>query len=313
MTRRSPDSAVPLDAVPTPHSCLPRRPSRRSAALLVLVGLVVSAACSTTEASSPASTAGTDPTPTTSPVVSSSAVSSTTAPTTAPPTTAAPTTVPPTPLLRTPSPEQPLDTLIIGDSTAYEVGNAVLRANTDGLLLTEVLFKTSSGLARPDFFDWPFYLGFVADNNPPELMVLSLGANDGQDLRAPDGTIHLLPSDGWRAEYLRRVDEVSQRITAAGTTLYWIGQPLALDPVYSEGMAIINSVYAEVAERYDDVEFVDIWEVLAGPDGGYAKVIEGPDGQPIEIRAEDDIHLTEVGADLAAQHVMDRLREGWGG
>jgi hypothetical protein len=271
----------------------------------MVVGAMVFGACSSTEAATP--------TPTTN-------ASTTEAPTTsAPTTTEAPTTTAPTttttapPLLRTPSPEQPLDTLIIGDSTAYEVGNAMLRANTEGLLATEVLFKTSSGLARPDFFDWAYYLGFVADNNPPELMVLSLGANDGQDLHAPDGTIHLLPSDGWRAEYLRRVDEVSRRITEAGTTLYWIGQPLALDPVYSEGMEIINSVYAEVADRYDDVEFVDIWEVLAGPDGGYVKAIEGPDGQPLEIRAEDDIHLTEAGADIAAEHAMARLREGWGG
>lgn len=274
--------------------------------LLALLGLLgLAAACSSTEAASP------EPTTTTA----APAPSTTTAPaTTAPPTTAAPTTTTTAPpILRAPTPEQPLDTLIIGDSTAYEVGNAVLRANTDGLLATEVLFKTSSGLARPDFFDWAFYLGFVADNNPPELMVLSLGANDGQDLHAPDGTIHLLPSDGWRAEYLRRVDEVSRRITEAGTTLYWVGQPLALDPAYTEGMEIINSVYAEVADRYDRVEFVDIWEVLSGPDGGFLKAIEGPDGQPIEIRAEDDIHLTEVGADIAAQHVMDQLRDGWGG
>jgi uncharacterized protein len=235
--------------------------------------------------------------------------------TTLPTTTVAPTTTTTTPpLLRAPSAEAPLDTLILGDSTAYEVGNALLRANTDGLFAAVVLFKTSSGLARPDFFDWAYYLDWVLDHRAaPELMILSLGANDGQDLHAPDGTIHLLPDDGWRAEYLRRVDEVSRRITEAGTTLYWVGQPLALDRQYSQAMGIINGVYEEVAARYDKVVFVDIWTVLSGPDGEYRRTIEGPDGKPLEIRAEDDIHLTEAGGDIAAALVLERLRAGWEG
>jgi hypothetical protein len=249
--------------------------------------------------------------PTTASTTSTTETTTTTRPTT----TVAPTTTTTTPpLLRAPTPEAPLDTLILGDSTAYEVGNALLRANTDGLLVAEVLFKTSSGLARPDFFDWAYYLDWVLDHRAaPELMILSLGANDGQDLHAPDGTIHLLPDPGWRAEYLRRVDEVSRRISEAGTTLYWVGQPLALDPQYSQAMEIVNGVYAEVADRYDKVEFVDIWTVLSGPDGEYRRRIRGPDGKPVEVRAEDDIHLTEAGGDIAATLVRERLQAGWGG
>ncbi len=92
--------------------------------VLGLLGLA--AGCSSTEAASP------EPTPTTAAPTTQTTVAPTT---TAPPTTAAPTTTTTAPpILRPPTPEQPLDTLIIGDSTAYEVGNAMLRANTDGLL-----------------------------------------------------------------------------------------------------------------------------------------------------------------------------------
>jgi hypothetical protein len=281
--------------------------SRRIASALVAALLVTVAAC----ASSSGEEAG--PTTTAEPTTTSTteATTTTTAPTT---TTTAPTTTTTTPpLLRAPTAEQPLVTLIVGDSTAYEVGNAVLRTNTDGLLASQVLFKTSSGLARPDFFDWPFYLRWIVENNPPELMLLSLGANDGQDLHAPDGSIHLVGEPGWRAEYLRRVDETSRMITAAGTTLFWIGQPLAADAEYTRAMEIVNSVYAEVAEAQPDVEFVDIWSVLSGPDGEYRRTAPGPDGKPIEIRAEDDIHLTEAGGDMAARLVLEQLRAAWGG
>jgi hypothetical protein len=297
-------------------SPVPSARHRLLAGLLTFLVVCVATACGSTEAAGPSPSTGA---PTTAPATT------TTPPTTAPPTTAAPTTVAPTtppttapptteapPPLRTPTPEQPLRTLILGDSTAYEVGNALVRSNTDGLLATEVLFKTSSGVTRPDFFDWPFYLRWVVDENPPELMLLSLGANDAQPIVGPDGTYHQVHDEGWTTEYHRRVDEISRYIAERGVPLYWIGQPYAKSEGYSAGMDVINNVYEQVADEVDGVEFIDIWPALSGPDGEYLKTVDGPDGQPIEIRASDDIHLTEAGGDLAAALVWDVLRADWG-
>jgi len=291
--------------------------------VVVAAGMVLGCGAS---AGQPADDAATDPAtsvaPTTSTVVAptTTVVTTTTAPpTTAPPTTAPPTTAPPTtvpvPILRTPAPEDPLRTLIMGDSTAFEVGHGVVRANLygDNLLAPEVLYRVSSGLTRTDFFDWAYYLRFVMDTNPPEVLLLSLGANDGQDLTAPDGTIHLIHTDGWRAEYVRRVEEISTMISEAGTELYWIGQPLSRSEGHSAAMALISGAYREVAERHDRVHYIDIWSVLGTPDGRYRQEMVGPDGEPVEIRADDGIHLTTAGADLAAEHVLDTLRGHWGG
>lgn len=313
------------------------RPSRarRSRPFLGLIGallVVIAAACGSADGATDASTeqasAATDaPATSDAGATTTEAPTSTAPPTTAPPTTeapttteapstTAPTTAPPTteapPPLRTPTPEQPLRTLILGDSTAYEVGNALVRSNTDGLLATEVLFKTSSGVTRPDFFDWPFYLRWVVDENPPELMLLSLGANDAQPIVGPDGVYYQVHDEGWTTEYHRRVDEISRYIAERGVPLYWIGQPYAKSEGYSAGMDVINNVYEQVADEVDGVEFIDIWPALSGPDGEYLKTIEGPDGQPVEIRASDDIHLTEAGGDLAAALVWDVLRSDWG-
>lgn len=238
------------------------------------------------------------------------ATTTTTEPTT---TTAPPTTAVPAPL-RTPTPDAPLTVWFSGDSTAYTIGNALRNQNVEGLLSIELRLKTSSGLARPDFFDWNVFLGAVVDLNPPEVMLLSMGANDAQGLQSPDGTWHVdVHSPGWRDEYLRRVDELSRRITDKGTRLYWIGQPIARDPAYNAFVGVVDSVYQEVDARYDDVVYIDTYQLLADENLDYTDFKPGPDGQPWKIRQADGIHLESWGGELVAQEVLAQLRRDWGG
>lgn len=262
-------------------------------------------------------TASSAPTATPAPTASPAPTPAPTTPPTAPP--PPPTTAPPPPPppavvipsdLRAPSPEAPLRTMIVGDSTAFEVGHGVLRANGEGLLAPEMFHKTSSGLTRPDFFDWSAYLRGVADTTPPELMLLSLGANDAQAMTV-GGAVYQVHDPAWRAEYFARVDHISHYLADRGTVVYWIGQPMAKSEGYSAGMSVINSVYAEVANNVANVEFVDIWPSLAGPSGEYVREKPSINGDIVVIRAADDIHLTGAGGDLAARMVWDHLRADW--
>jgi hypothetical protein len=239
----------------------------------------------------------------------------TAAPTTAPPTTAPPTTLPPPAApLRAPSPDAPLTVWFSGDSTAYTIGNALKNQNVEGLLSIELRLKTSSGLSRPDFFDWNVFLGTVVDMNPPEVMLLSMGANDAQGVQSPDGTWHTdIHSPGWRDEYLRRVDELSRRITDKGTRLYWIGQPIAREPGYNAFVGVVDGIYQEVDARYDDVVYIDTYQLLADDTMSYTDFKPGPDGQPWKIRQPDGIHLESWGGELVAQEVLAQLRRDWGG
>lgn len=241
---------------------------------------------------------------------------STTTPTTAPTTTApptTPTTVAPAAPLRRPTPDAPLTVWFSGDSTAYTIGNALKNQNGDGLLAIELRLKTSSGLSRPDFFDWNVFLGTVVDLNPPEVMLLSMGANDAQGVQSPDGAWHTdIHSPGWHDEYLRRVDELSRRITDKGTRLYWIGQPIARDPGYNAFVGVIDGIYQEVDARYDDVVYIDTYQLLADDTSSYTDFKPGPDGQPWKIRQDDGIHLESWGGELVAQEVLAQLRRDWG-
>jgi hypothetical protein len=241
------------------------------------------------------------------------------APSTAPPTTAAPaTTLPPTtaaapvPPLRTPTPEAPLSVWFSGDSTAFTIGNALRNQNGEGLLSLELRLKTSSGLSRPDFFDWNVFLGAVQDLNPPEVMVLSMGANDAQGVQASDGTWHVdVHSEGWRAEYLRRVDELSRRVIDKGTRLYWVGQPVARDPSYTAFVGLIDDIYQEIDARYDEVVYLDTYTLLADENLNYTDYKPGPDGQPWLVRQPDGIHLESWGGELVAAELLAALRRDW--
>jgi uncharacterized protein len=236
----------------------------------------------------------------------------------APATTAAPTTTAPAaatalpPVIRTPTADQPLDVWFMGDSTAYAIGSQLEALDTEGLLHVELRYTTSSGLARSDFFDWGATVLYIQDNSPPEAMILSIGANDAQPLVDPAGNvIDDVYGDAWLQEYERRVEELARRVIAKNTRLYLIGQPIARSETYTVFVNRLNTALRAVAERYDEVVFIDIYDLFRGPDGAYTDTMPGPDGQPQVVRRSDGIHLTTEGGAIAAPAVMDALRTDW--
>ena len=80
--------------------------------------------------------------------------------------------------------------LIAGDSDAGTFGPYLdrLLADTD-LVDTALDYKVSSGLARPDFFDWTARLHEHVPVVDPDIVVITFGGNDAQGL---------LDAVGWR-------------------------------------------------------------------------------------------------------------------
>ena len=81
-----------------------------------------------------------------------------------------------------------------------------------GVVTTTLDYKVSSGLSRPDFFDWPTYFAQRIPAVNPDIVVVTFGGNDAQGLRNLDKTWAVQHSPGgtgddadWRAEYGKRV------------------------------------------------------------------------------------------------------------
>ncbi|MDZ7732017.1 MAG: hypothetical protein U5R31_01935 [Acidimicrobiia bacterium] len=95
--------------------------------------------------------------------------------------TATTTTTMPVPEVRTPTPAEPLRLYVGGDSMASEFSKSMERvAATTGVIQSTLDPRVSTGLTRPDYFNWPAHL--VNDILPtePEVMVMMFGANDAR-------------------------------------------------------------------------------------------------------------------------------------
>jgi len=236
-------------------------------------------------------------------------------PTTLPPTT---TTTPPVKPVTVPTPEDPAEVLILGDSDAGSFG-PYLKTLLDqtGLATTELDYKTSSGLARPDFFDWPAHMREIVPQVNPDIVVVTFGGNDAQGLRNIDESwaVNHPPASGaddadWRAEYGARVGAVMDYLTEGNRTLVWVGIPNDDNPEVTARMQVQDEVVrAEAAKRTDKVQFIDTWERFSGRNGGWAEYVVDPrDGEGKDVRADDGFHLNTTGAEILALDIAEAVK-----
>jgi uncharacterized protein len=235
-----------------------------------------------------------------------------TAPPTAPSTTPAPTAPPVVP----PSAEHPAKVLVVGDSDAGTFG-PYLKELLDGtgVAATTVDYKVSSGLARPDFFDWPAHLAETLPTEQPDIVVVTFGGNDAQGLANADGSNPsewndpVSKKDTWTAEYANRAGAVMDMLAAGGHTVVWVGIPNDDNPEVTARMEVQNEGVEQALSTRPNVQFVDTWAMFSSPNGGWAEyAIDPRDGQGKDVRATDGFHLNENGAEILAVKISDVIK-----
>jgi uncharacterized protein len=257
--------------------------------------------------STPATTAPTNSTtPSTTPLPNDTTVPAT--PTT--PTTAAPveTTVP---APRVPTADDPLRLWIGGDSEAQALG-AALEAITSqkGVIKATLEYKVSSGLSRPDYFDWPAELArVVAETNGPEVMVVIFGGNDAQPLQLADGKVYDVTDQTWQDEYRRRVGAAMDLMGAAGRKVIWVGPPNAKSAKFTSRLAVLSQIYTEeAAKRPDSIKFLDSRILFSDANGGYTAYLPDASGKQVLMRTQDGFHLSIAGANRLGRAVYTQLQ-----
>jgi uncharacterized protein len=219
-----------------------------------------------------------------------------------------------------PSANDPARVLIVGDSDAGTFGpylQQLLRET--GVVETTLEYKVSSGLARPDFYDWNAELRRLVPANDPDIVVVTFGGNDAQFLADSTGTSVVgqarPDSDNaeWKAEYAARAGAVMDYLSEGDRSVIWVGIPNHINPEVTFRMqAQDDAVRQAVAER-PEIRFVDTWNRFRGRNGNFAEFLVDPrDGQGKPVRASDGFHLNQVGAEILAidifQVVADELR-----
>lgn len=217
----------------------------------------------------------------------------------------------PPPTIRTVTPENPLRVYVAGDSQAFYPGHALARVVDGGLLDVTMDFRNSSGLARPDFFNWPAEFLDVTAEDDPELVVLFLGGNDWQTMENPEGILLRRGSDAWRSEWAWRMQITFDALTAPHRHIVWVGLPPARDEPFDTGYPQINGISWLVTLTRSDVTMVDIWDLFGG-DGPYQESVSPPTGgDPVRVRQEDGIHVNRRGARWVAELIADIAAQRW--
>lgn len=211
------------------------------------------------------------------------------------------------------SPAAPLNVFVVGDSLAGPLATSMSAfARRDGTIRVTRDFRAGSGLAYPAYFDWPARLGNLLASYGPEVVVVSLGANDILNMKR-DGRVVYVGTPGWQQEYIDRVGTMMDLAQQGGAVVYWIGAPSMADPFRNETMILVNETIREAASTRPWVHYVDTWGLFTDDNGEYAGSLPNRDGIWMQVRSNDGVHLTGAGTAWMATAVYEQMERDWDG
>ena len=209
---------------------------------------------------------------------------------------------------------RPLRLYVAGDSMDQVFGSSLVNlSEATGLVKAKNDYKVSSGLSRPDFFDWPQRLVDQIVDFRPDAAAVLFGANDGQDVLSPDGgKVLKVGTKAWQQVYAQRVGAAMDILTKGGRRVYWVGNPIMRDFGYRGRIAMMDHIYEAEARKHPGVTFVSTWKLFSDAGGSYSDYLKDANGDSILMRAPDGIHLTRAGGDRMAALVLGVIEKDWG-
>ena len=208
--------------------------------------------------------------------------------------------------------DDPLLIWVIGDSLAGTLGYAVRDlAEATGVTDVVVDHENGSGLVRPNFFHWPTFVSERMPEVRPEVVVVHIGANDGQALHTPDA--YLEPgTPEWIERYDREVGDFMDLLAYASEHVYWVGPPSVRSEVSNERMRLIGDRHAAQAALRPTITYFDSFTLLVDEEGRYADALPNASGRVVEMRQPDGIHYTGDGGYYLAAAVVEVIAADWG-
>jgi hypothetical protein len=168
--------------------------------------------------------------------------------------------------------------------------------------------KNSTGLTRPDRFDWANELRRVAESFKPKLFVMSLGLNDRQSV-VEHGQITMDDSPLYGDKYKERVTAVLKNAVAAKAALLWVGLPAMRVPASDKDAREKNRLFADAIAAFGaaDIQYVEPWKLSATGADSFASYGPDPSGRMVQIRSSDGEHFTVAGEMLTAAYLLPRI------
>lgn len=206
---------------------------------------------------------------------------------------------------------EPIKVLFIGDSMVATGVGALIEKGLDAneQVTCYRKGKSSSGLARPDFYNWMDEAKRQLEYRNPQVVVVMIGGNDGQDLRSKSGkgTGKPWPGEKWNVGYRERTDALLELLAADGRQVVWLGLPKAGMRSFEKKLVTIRQIQKDaVAALGDRGVYVETSPFLVD-DAGELMKHGKVRGKNRELRAKDGIHFTMSGSEFLADQVVPAL------
>lgn len=212
-----------------------------------------------------------------------------------------------------PSRGKPLKLLIAGDSMMGIPGMALVNlAQGSHVMRSRLDYRISSGLTRPDFFDWPAELARQVHAQHPGAAIVMFGANDRQGVQTPSGKVYFFETGGWKKEYRRRVQQAIDILQDGRVRrIYWVGQPIMPDATFSRQLRVLNDIYRQMAAKNPGVEYIDAYKLFSTAGGAYSAYLRDDKGILQQVREADGEHLTYAGGLRLARVLLAAIKADW--
>jgi uncharacterized protein len=210
-------------------------------------------------------------------------------------------------------PEGKTKIAFVGDSTADGLwGGFTSLVPREACLKSNVelgrFAKNSTGLTRPQKFDWVEELRRIGESFKPQLFVMSLGLNDRQSV-VENGKVTLETTSEYPAKYKERVTAALKSAAGANARLLWVGLAAMREAAADRDAREKNKLFSEAISELADprIEYVEPWKLSPSGDDKFASF--GPDGKGkmIQIRTSDGEHFTSAGDMLVAAYLLPKI------
>jgi uncharacterized protein len=212
--------------------------------------------------------------------------------------------------IRVPTTTRRLRVVVVGDSLAAGLGYFAERVFRPRLVRVSRQGRISTGLARPDYFNWPLAMRRIVDALDPDLVIAMFGENDHQSLQTVAGQREAqLGTGDWPTAYRERVLQLMRIATSRGAKVVWAGLPMSSDGRWQEHSLRMNAIFELAAGISPNVAYFDAWERFRSPrDGKYTAYFREGD-RVILIREGDGLHFNAIGYTILAREIAETAVE----
>lgn len=196
----------------------------------------------------------------------------------------------------------PVNVLLTGDSLMESLGPQMQRELQGYTNLRFIpIGRKSTGLSRPDFYNWPQVLEQHMKSESPRVVIMWVGTNDPQNIHGVRNTGTVCSAE-WQKAYYNKLLEILRIVRNHKARFILLGPPVMDEEPLNSQLASITKLMQWTCRRYGAV-FIDTRPLLADKSGRYLQQTQLADGSRVTLRTRDHVHITPEGNRL----IMDRL------